>query len=196
MSWSLATRSMPPPVGHPLSRARTRSYPVARAVTTSSFTRYWRSSSLCWRQSSRWRSSAAPEGEIIGTTRPGPAGGGWCRFADVSEALLQPQHPTTLHLSDARGATPGGTACDDVLLHAAQAQVVDWTRMPHEGAARARARLQEQEARRVVRTLWLAAILSLNRATLVPRTLGELVTSLPEHERAQFAGYLDPAAIS
>ena len=68
--------------------------------------------------------------------------------------------------------------------------------MPHEGAAKARARLQEQEARRVARTLWLAAILSLNRATLVPWALGGIVTSLPEHERAQFAGYLDPAAIS
>jgi hypothetical protein len=68
--------------------------------------------------------------------------------------------------------------------------------MPHEGAARARARLQQQEARRVARTLWLAAVLSLNRATILPWTLGGIVRSLPEQDRAPFAGYLDPTAIS
>ena len=46
-----------------------------------------------------------------------------------------------------------------------------------------------------VRTLALAGLLSLNRATLVPWTLAGLVNRLPAGERAQFAGYLDPLGL-
>jgi hypothetical protein len=85
---------------------------------------------------------------------------------------------------------------NDLVLQAARAGIVDWTRVPHDGAARARARLQEQEARAVARTLWIAALLSLNRALLLPWWVGGLVRNLPPDQHAQFAGYLDPAAIS
>ena len=91
---------------------------------------------------------------------------------------------------------PAVTDREDALLQAARAGRIDWTRMPHSGAARARARLQEQEARRVARTLWIAALLSLNRATLLPWWVGSFVASLPSAEQANFAGYLNPAAIS
>ena len=61
--------------------------------------------------------------------------------------------------------------------------------------AKLRRRYQSDDARKAVRALALAGVLSLNRATLAPWGLGRLVALLPPSERAQFAGYLDPLGI-
>ena len=88
------------------------------------------------------------------------------------------------------------TAGQDALFQAALMHSPPCWPLQGEVGARLRVRYQAQDARTAARTLALAGLFSVNRATLVPWLLGSIVAKLPASERAQFAGYLDPLGVS
>lgn len=90
------------------------------------------------------------------------------------------------------GAT---SPAEDALYQAAVAGTIAWSPLPGEAGTKLRRHLQTLDARTAARTLALAGLLSLNRATLLPWWVGKLMHEFPPAERQQFAGYLDPLSI-
>ena len=66
--------------------------------------------------------------------------------------------------------------------------------LPAAADPRIRTQLQALDARSASRTLAVAGLLSLNRATLLPWMVGHFAVYLPASELKNFAGYLDPRA--
>lgn len=86
-------------------------------------------------------------------------------------------------------------ARNDALFQAALRHSPPCWPLPGELGAQLRVRYKAQDARTAARTLALAGLLCLNRATLVPWGLGWLVVQLPARERGQFEGYLGSLGI-
>ena len=83
----------------------------------------------------------------------------------------------------------------DAVRDAAERGRLDWSLFPETGG-NVRANLQAGDAKAAFRTLAVAAGLVLVRATILPWAIAGYVAELPGRQRAMFAEYLDPTAIT
>lgn len=111
-----------------------------------------------------------------------------------TEPAPAPRYFNDIDLPD-RLRAPVAAADEDLVYQAALAGQMPWSPLPAEAGATLRRQLQSLDARTAARALALAALLSLNRAVLMPWLAAKLAAEFPPRARAPFAGYLDPLSI-